>query len=138
MTARLVALLALAAIGAPPAAGGDSVMVTIRVTVLPVCKFFTNPPPPERGEAASGVAFRYSCTNGTLPSFTLPATARATCFRCEGEAVAAGVVPLHLAARGFGEERGPLDGPAMQVVEAVLQDVPSGAQSGTMTITVSP
>jgi hypothetical protein len=136
MTGRLVALIFAAAIGASHALAGDTVSVTITATVLPVCKFFSLSS--QRDRAPADAAIRYSCTNGTSPSFAVPPEATATCFACEGPvAMSRPVPPFNVVARGFGSEHNQPEIAIERLIGTAYSDG-RALGPGAMTITVAP
>src|SRR5215475_7606507 len=96
-TRKLTRLLLPVAVASTLAAGSaqasDNVNVTVNATVVGVCKFFTAAPvlnitntgsgsnidPSAAGPATGSVNVTYRCSNGTTPTFTVPASGTVTC-----------------------------------------------------------
>ena len=152
-----LSLIAVAASGffvAGAAQANDSVSVTVNATVIGVCKFFTAAPvlnltntgvgsniDPSSATSATGtVNITYRCTNGTTPTFTVPATATVTCGACSGSPTMAPTITSTNTGAGTGLGTGKDQTLAVSgtITQANFQNSPVGAYTGTMTVSVTP
>jgi hypothetical protein len=151
------ALFAVAAIGVLASSGAqaaDNLSVTVNATIVGVCKFFTAAPvvnvtntgtgsniDPSSGAAATGnVPITYRCSNGTSPTFTVPATATVTCAACAGTPT---MTPTITSANtGAGSGMGAGQDKTLTVTGTLLaasfQNAAAGAYTGNITVSVTP
>lgn len=128
----------------------DSVVVAVRVTVAPVCRFLTPPSPAQSvdtGNAgavpvAGSAMLSYACSNGTAAAFTLalPADSKLACGACTGIPLALGnIVATSLGTgQGLGSGRNKtltVNAPLAQA--AYEMEVPD-VYASTIIVTVSP
>lgn len=152
---RSVAAMGVAAtlFGASGAMASDSRTVTVNATIVGVCKFFTATPvinitntasgsnidPSLAGPATGNVPITYRCSNGTPPSFTVPATATVT---FAGPPSATMTPTITSANTGNGTGLGSGKDQTLTVTATILQaayeNAPVGAYTGTMTVSVTP
>lgn len=146
--------VACAAFSAGPVHASDSVSVTVNATVVGVCKFFTAAPvvnitntgtgsniDPSSATTASGsAAITYRCSNGTSPTFTVPATATVTCAACSGTPTMTPTVTSSNtgAGTGMGSGQDKTLTATAQILQAAFQNAAAGAYTGSMTISVTP
>lgn len=150
------ALMAAALLAAGAAQANDSVSVTVNATVVGVCKFFTSSPvlnitntgtgsnidPSLAGPATGSVDVTYRCSNGTTPSFTVPATATVTCTT-SGTCGSSTMVPTITssntgAGTGLGSGKDQTLTVNGQITQANYQNAQVGSYSGSMTVSVTP
>jgi hypothetical protein len=154
---RLILPVAIAsALAAGTAEASDSVSVTVNATIVGVCKFFTTTPtinitntgtgsnidPSAAGPASGNVDILYRCSNGTSPSFTVPASATVTCTTA-GNCGASTMVPTVSstntgAGTGLGSGKDQTLNVVAQITQANYQNAQVGSYSGTMTVSVTP
>lgn len=152
-----VSLIAAALSGmlcAPAAQASDSVSVTVNATIVGVCKFFTAAPvvnitntgtgsniDPSSATTATGNApITYRCSNGTSPTFTVPATATVTCASCTGTPTMTPTITSSNTGAGTGMGSGQdktltVTGTLLQ---AAFQNAAAGAYTGNITVSVTP
>lgn len=152
--ASIAAAAMMAMFGATGAQASDSVSVTVNATIVGVCKFFTAAPvanitntgtgsniDPSSATTASGnAAITYRCSNGTTPTFTVPATATVTCALCTGAPTMTPTVTSSNTGAGTGMGSGndktlTVTGTLLQ---AAFQNAAAGAYTGNITVSVSP
>lgn len=144
---------ALATLVAGSAQASDSVSVTVNATVVAVCKFFTSSPvanitntgtgsniDPSSATTASGnAAITYRCSNGTSPTFTVPATATVTCGACSGATMVPTITSANTGAgTGMGSAHDKTLTVTGQIVQANFQNAVAGAYTGSITVDVAP
>jgi hypothetical protein len=154
---RLLLPIAVAsAFAAGTAQASDSVDVTVNATIVGVCKFFTSSPvinitntgtgsnidPSAAGPASGNVNITYRCSNGTSPTFTVPATATVTCTT-SGTCGSSTMVPTVSATNGgagtgMGSGKDKTLNVVAQITQANYENSPVGSYSGTMTVSVNP
>ncbi|MFO1396080.1 MAG: hypothetical protein U1F48_03360 [Burkholderiales bacterium] len=126
----------------------------MKATIVPVCRFFTNSPvinirntgsgstiDPSLVTTASGnVGISYRCSNGTAPTFVVPATATLTCAACSGLPTMAATMSStnNGAGTGLGTGKNRTLTVTGQIPASVYQNARVGAYSGTLTISVTP
>jgi len=150
------ALMAAALLAAGAAQANDSVSVTVNATVVGVCKFFTSSPvlnitntgsgsnidPSLAGPATGSVDITYRCSNGTSPSFTVPATATVTCTTagtCGSSTMAPTITSSNTGAgTGLGSGKDQTLTVNGQITQANYQNAQVGSYSGSMTVSVTP
>ncbi|MFN7572076.1 MAG: hypothetical protein ACK5TK_11595 [Betaproteobacteria bacterium] len=139
---------------ASPAVAADNVTVTVNATVTGVCKFFTSSPvvninntgtgsnidPSLAGPATGNAAITYRCSNGTTPTFTVPATATITCSACAGTPT---LTPsIGSTNTGAGSGMGSGNDKTLAVTGTLLQsayeNAAVGAYTGTIVVSVNP
>ena len=100
-TALLRTAVALGALAAPGALASDSVLVSLRVTVVPVCRFQTST---VRSPSSGSATLTYSCSKGTAAafSFAVAAATNVACAACSGIPVAMGTVQATSIGTGHG------------------------------------
>jgi hypothetical protein len=151
------ALFAVATIGVLASNGAraaDSVSVTVNATIVGVCKFFTAAPvvnvtntgvgsnidPSSATTATGNVPITYRCSNGTSPTFTVPATATVTCAACAGTPTMTPAVTS--ANTGAGSGMGSGQDKTLTVTGTILQagfqNAAAGAYTGNITVSVAP
>lgn len=158
MTARTLrnalAATMLSTMAAMSVHAADSLSVTVNATVIGVCKFFTSAPvvnitntgtgsnidPSSATTATGNVAISYRCSNGTTPSFTVPATATVTCSLCTGTPT---MTPtLTSSNTGAGTGMGSGQNKTLTVtgtlLAAAFTDAAAGAYTGNVTVSVTP
>lgn len=157
ITKLKAALLAAAAIGVLSSSGAqasDSVSVTVNATIVGVCKFFTSSPvvnitntgsgsniDPSSATTATGNApITYRCSNGTSPTFTVPATATVTCAACTGSPTMTPAVSSANTGAGTGMGSGQDKSLTVtgQITQANFQNAPAGTYTGNITVSVTP
>jgi hypothetical protein len=154
LKSSLLVAAAVAAFGTGSARASDSVNVTVNATVVGVCKFFTTSPvvditntgtgsniDPSSATTASGnVAITYRCSNGTSPTFTVPATATVTCAACSGTPTMAATMSSANTGAGTGMGSGQSKTLTVtgQIAQAIFQDAAAGAYTGSITVDVAP
>jgi hypothetical protein len=145
---------AFAALGAGSVQASDSVSVTVNATVVGVCKFFTASPvvditntgtgsniDPSSATTASGnAAITYRCSNGTSPTFTVPATATVTCALCSGTPTMTPTITSSDtgAGTGMGSAQNQTLTVTGQITQANFQDAAAGAYTGSISVSVTP
>ena len=161
MSTRRLKACALAAavagiVTSTAAQASDSVSVTVNATIIGVCKFFTTSPvinitntgsgsnidPSLAGPATGNAAVVYRCTNGTSPTFTVPATATVTCTT-SGTCGTSTMVPTISssntgAGTGLGTGKDQTLTVTGTITQANYQNVQVGSYSGSMTVSVTP
>jgi hypothetical protein len=155
MAASLLAAGA-ALLAAGQARANDSVSVTVNATIVGVCKFFTASPvinitntgtgsnidPSVAGPATGSVDITYRCSNGTSPSFTVPATATVTCTTagtCGSSTMTPTVTSSNTGAgTGLGSGKDQTLTVNGQITQANYQNAQVGSYSGSMTVSVTP
>jgi len=152
-----VALLAAAAVGvlaSNAAQAADSVSVTVNATVIGSCKFFTAAPvvnitntgvgsnidPSSAITATGAVPITYRCSNGTSPTFTVPATATVTCAACTGTPTMTPTVTSANtgAGTGLGSGQDKTLTVTGTILQANFQNAAAGAYTGNITVSVAP
>jgi len=139
---------------ASAAQASDSVSVTVNATIVGVCKFFTSSPVINITNAAGGIdpssattasgnaAITYRCSNGTSPTFTVPATATVTCTTsgsCGTTSMAPTVTSSNTGAgTGLGSGKDQTLTVTGQITQANFQNMQVGSYQGNMTVSVSP
>ena len=147
-------LAAFAVMSAGSAQASDSLSVTVNATVVGVCKFFTSAPvinitntgtgsnidPSSATTATGNVPIAYRCSNGTSPTFTVPATATVTCASCTGTPTMAPTVSSVNGGAGTGMGSGQDKTLTVtgQLAQAAFQNAAAGAYTGSITVSVSP
>ncbi len=149
-----VAAVSMLAVGTAHA--NDNVTVTVNATIVGVCKFFTASPtiditntgsgsnidPSLAGPATGNVDITYRCSNGTSPSFTVPATATVTCTTagtCGASTMAPTVSSSNTGAgTGLGSGKDQTLTVTAQITQANYQNSQVGSYSGNMTVSVTP
>ena len=150
----LVIATAFAALGVGSAQASDSVSVTVNATVVGVCKFFTSSPvmsitntgtgsnidPSSSTTATGNAAITYRCSNGTSPTFTVPATATVTCAACSGTPTMTPTITSANtgAGTGMGSGQDKTLTATGQITQANFQNAAAGAYTGSITVTVAP
>jgi hypothetical protein len=149
-TAAAFALLASA-----PAKAADSVTVTVNATVTGVCKFNSGQTPvvtvqtsggvidpSAAGPATGNTSVLYRCTNGTSPTFTVPATATVTCTTSGSCGSSAMTTTMTSAGGGAGSGMGSGQDKTLTVTGTLpasqYANSPAGDYSGTITVSVTP
>ncbi len=151
------ALFAAAAVGvlaSNDAQAADSVSVTVNATIVGTCKFFTALPivnitntgtgsniDPSSATTATGAApILYRCSNGTSPTFTVPATATVTCGACSGTPTMTPAITSAGAAAGTGLGTGQDKTLTVTgtILQANFQNAAAGAYTGNITVSVAP
>ncbi len=141
-------------LGATNVQAADSRSVTVNATVVGVCRFFTAAPvvnitntgtgsnidPSSATSATGNAAITYRCSNGTTPSFTVPATATVTCAACTGSPT---MTPTMTSANtGAGSGMGSGQDKTLTVtgtlLQAAFQDSAAGIYTGNITVSVTP
>lgn len=150
---RLLFVAALATSVAGSAQASDSLSVTVNATVVGVCKFFTSSPvvnitntatgsniDPSLATTASGnAAISYRCSNGTSPTFTVPATATVTCGACSGATMTPAITSANTGAgTGMGSGQDKTLTVTGQILQAAFQNAAAGAYTGSITVDVAP
>lgn len=148
------AAVALMTAFATPAIAADNVTVTVNATVTGVCKFFTSAPvvninntgtgsnidPSLAGPATGNAAITYRCSNGTTPTFTVPATATITCSACSGTPTLTPTIGSTNTGAGSGMGSG--NDKTLTVTGTLLQstyeNAAVGAYTGTIVVSVNP
>jgi hypothetical protein len=147
--------LAVAALSIRSTTATDSVQVTVRYTIVPVCKFFgatvpamnlSNTGPggdidPRLSTPATGsVQIGYRCTSGTAPTFGVPSAATLSCATCAGTPTmdAALTWTADGAGLGMGDGGNRVFSLTGQVAAGAYQAAAPGAYLGSVTVTVSP
>lgn len=136
------------------ARASDNVTVTVNATVTGVCKFFTSSPvvnltntgtgsnidPSSSTSATGNAAIIYRCSNGTTPTFTVPATATITCAACTGTPTMAPTIASSNTGAGTGLGTGKDQTLTVTgtITQANFQNALAGLYSGTMVVSVSP
>jgi hypothetical protein len=148
--------LSLALLAAPSVQAADSTTVTINATIVGVCKFFTSSPvmsinntgtgsnidPSLPGPATGSALIDYRCSNGTAPTFTVPATATVACTT-SGSCGTATMTPT-IASTGGGSGTGMGSGQTKvltvtgSIAQADYENAPVGPYSGTMVVSIAP
>ena len=154
----LAALLGVsAAVLAPKAQASDNVNVTVNATVVGVCKFFTAAPilnitntgsgsnidPSLAGPATGSVNILYRCSNGTTPTFTVPASGTVTCTTagtCGVTTMAVSSVTSSNTGNGTGLGSGKDQTLTVNadITQAVYQNALVGSYQGTLAVSVTP
>jgi hypothetical protein len=153
LKASLTAVALAALFGATGAQASDSVSVTVNATIVGVCKFFTSSPvvnitntgsgsnidPSSSTTATGNAAITYRCSNGTTPTFTIPATATVTCAACSGATMAPTITSSNTGAgTGLGAGKDQTLTVTGTILQANFQNSPAGAYTGSITVDVSP
>ncbi len=140
-------------LGTPWAGGAcatDSVMVAVRVTVVPVCRFLTPASPASSVDtgsarsvpAAGSATLTYACSNGTAPAFTfaVPADTNLACGSCPGIPLATGhiVTTSQGAGQGLGSGRDRTLTVRAPPAQAAYEIEAPDAYASTIIVTVSP
>ena len=150
-----LAVAALAAmLGSTSAQASDSVSVTVNATIVGVCKFFTAAPvvnitntgtgsnidPSSATSATGNAAILYRCSNGTSPTFTVPATATVTCAACAGTPTMTPAITSTNGGAGTGMGTGNDKTLTVTgtILQAAFQNAAAGAYTGNITVSVSP
>ena len=143
------------ALAAGSAQASDSVDITVNATITGVCKFFTSSPvinitntgsgstidPSLAGPASGNVNILYRCSNGTSPSFTIPASATVNCTTgaCSGTNMSASTSSTNTGAgTGLGSGKDQTLNVVANITQANYQNALVGAYQGTMTVQVNP
>jgi hypothetical protein len=152
----MLPVAAACALAAGSAQASDSVSVTVNATIVGVCKFFTSSPvinitntgtgsnidPSLAGPATGSVDITYRCSNGTSPSFTVPASATVTCTTagtCGASTMAPTVGSSNTGAgTGLGSGKDQTLTVTGQITQANYQNAQVGSYSGNMTVSVTP
>jgi hypothetical protein len=151
----LLPVAVASAVAAGSAQATDSVSVTVNATIVGVCKFFTSSPvininntgsgsnidPSLAGPASGNVDITYRCSNGTSPSFTIPASATVNCTTgaCSGSNMSATTSSTNTGAgTGLGSGKDQTLNVVAQITQANYQNAPVGAYTGSMTVSVNP
>ena len=155
-TRLMLPVAAACALAAGTAQASDNVTVTVNATIIAVCKFFTAAPvinitntgsgsniDPSSATTASGNApITYRCSNGTSPTFTVPATATVTCTTsgtCGSSTMVPTVSSVNTGAgTGMGTGKDQTLTVTAQITQANFQNSQVGTYSGTMLVSVSP
>lgn len=147
----LAALVLALASGGVHASG--STPVTVNATVVPVCKFITrtgtiairntgtsgsNIDPSSATTATGTVNVTYRCSNRTVPTFSIPATATLTCSACTGTPTMAATITSTNSGAGGGFTVNRTLRLTGSITQAVFQNARAGAYTGTMTVSVTP
>jgi hypothetical protein len=137
------------------ARAADSVTVTVNATVSGVCKFNSGQSPivtiqtsggvidPSAAGPATGNAnVLYRCTNGTSPTFNVPATATITCTT-SGTCGSSTMAPTmsgsgNAAGTGMGSGQDKTLVVTGQLTSAQYANAQAGDYSGTISVTVTP
>ncbi len=152
----LLAAFSLAVLASPAAHASDSRAVTINATIIGVCKFFTASPtmninntgtgsnidPSLAGPATGSALITYRCSNGTAPTFTVPATATVSCTT-SGTCGSSTMTPtISHTGGGNGTGMGSGQSKTLTVTGTITQpnyeDAPIGSYSGTMLVSIAP
>jgi hypothetical protein len=150
-----LAVAAVAAMmGSTGAQASDSVSVTVNATIVGVCKFFTAAPvvnitntgtgsnidPSSATSATGSAAILYRCSNGTSPTFTVPATATVTCAACAGTPTMTPAITSTNGGAGTGLGTGNDKTLTVTgtILQAAFQNAAAGAYTGNITVSVSP
>ncbi|HEY1461143.1 MAG TPA: hypothetical protein VGH59_13915 [Casimicrobiaceae bacterium] len=136
------------------ALAADNVTVTVNATIIGVCKFFpvapiinitntgtgSNIDPSSATSAVGSTAIVYRCSNGTAPTFTVPATATVTCGACTGTPTMAPTITSSNtgAGTGLGSGKDQTLTVTGTIAQAAFQNSLAGAYTGTMSVTVAP
>jgi len=154
LKSSLLVAAAVAAFGTGSAQASDSVNVTVNATVVGVCKFFTAAPvmnitntgtgsniDPSSATTASGnAAIIYRCSNGTSPTFTVPATATVTCALCSGTPTMTPTITSANtgAGTGMGTGKDQTLTTTGQITQANFQNAAAGVYTGSILVSVTP
>ena len=154
LKSSLLVAAAVAAFGTGSAQASDSVNVTVNATVVGVCKFFTASPvvditntgsgsniDPSSATTASGnAAIDYRCSNGTSPTFTVPATATVTCGACSGTPTMTPTITSSNtgAGTGMGSGQNKVLTVTGQITQVNFQNAAAGAYTGSISVSVTP
>ena len=150
-----LAVAMLVSLGAGIVHASDSVTVNVNATIIGVCKFFPNTAvtmditntgsgsnidPSSATTATGNVAIVYRCSNGTTPTFTVPASATVTCGGCAGSPTMAPTMSSSNTGAGTGMGSGKDQTLTVtgQILQANFQNSPVGAYTGSMVVSVSP
>lgn len=132
----------------------DSRTVTVNATIVGVCKFFTAAPvanltntgtgsnidPSSATSATGNAAVTYRCSNGTTPTFTVPATATVTCSSCSGTPTMTPAITSTNGGAGTGMGSG--NDKTLTVTGTILaanfENSPAGAYTGSVVVQISP
>jgi len=136
------------------ALAADNVTVTVNATIVGVCKFFTAAPvvnitntgtgsnidPSSATTATGNAAITYRCSNGTSPTFTVPATATVTCGACTGTPTMTPAITSSNTGAGTGLGAGKDQTLTVTgtILQAAFQNSLAGVYTGTMSVTVAP
>jgi hypothetical protein len=151
-----LAAFSLALLASPFASASDSTTVTINATIVGVCKFFTSSPtmninntgtgsnidPSLTGDATGSAAITYRCSNGTAPTFTVPATATISCTT-SGTCGSSTMTPT-ISSTGGGNGTGMGSGQEKTltvtgtITSTSYQNMSVGSYAGTMTVSIAP
>jgi hypothetical protein len=150
-------LFAAAAVGVLASSGAqaaDSLSVTVNATIVGACKFFTAAPvvnitntgtgsnidPSSVTTATGNVPITYRCSNGTSPTFTIPATATVTCAACTGTPTMTPAITSSNTGAGTGLGSG--QDKTLTVTGTILaagfQNAAAGVYTGNITVSVAP
>lgn len=132
-----------------PATASDSISVTVSANIVGVCKFFNGPYTitiansgsdinPSIATTATGSAdIEYRCSNGTAPTFTVPAS-----VTLNGPSAASMDATINYIPGGAGTGMGSGQGKTLQVVGTIVQanyeNKPTGSYTNSITVDVSP
>jgi hypothetical protein len=151
--AALIAAV-VASFGSTGVQASDNRTVTVNATIVGVCKFFTAAPvvnltntstgsnidPSSTTPATGNAAINYKCSNGTTPTFTVPATAMVTCSSCSGTPTMTPAITSTNGGAGTGMGSG--QDKALTVTGTILatnfENAAAGAYTGSITVSVSP
>jgi hypothetical protein len=146
--------IGLGALAFSGAGSADSVRIGLNATVVPVCRFYSAFPVinivnsgtgratdlDRAGPAIGDTAITYGCSQGTVPTFAVAATAIVLCPSCPAESSIA--TAISLSDSGVGQGMAPARHRTLTVTGRVAQkSYPNallGAYSGPVTITVAP
>ncbi len=140
-------------LGSVGASAADSVTVTVSANVSGVCKFNSGQTPtvtvansganidPSSATTATGSAnVLYRCTNGTVPSFTVPTPATITCTSAPtcGSTTMAATMTSTSGGAGAGFTTDKTLVVTGTILPATFQVAQAGSYSGTISVTVNP
>jgi len=144
----------LGALAFSGAGSADSVNVGLNATVVPVCRFSSGMPvvsiinpgtgsvidPSRAGPAMGDAAITYGCSQGTVPTFAVAATAFVVCAACPGGSSMATTISMTEsgAGQGMGAGRHRTLTVTGWVAQMAYPNALLGAYSGPLTITVAP
>lgn len=144
----------LSTMAAMSAHAADSLSVTVNATVIGVCKFFTSSPvvninntgtgsnidPSDPTTATGNVAITYRCSNGSAPTFVVPATALVTCAACSGAPTMSPTLTSSNTGAGTGMGSGQNKTLTVTgtLLAAAFTDAAAGAYTGNVTVSVTP
>jgi hypothetical protein len=156
MIRPIAGVLAIAAVFASTAAiASDSVTVTVNASVSSVCKFNSGQTPvvtvqtsggvvdpSAAGPATGNASILYRCTNGTSPTFTVPATATVTCTTSGTCGSSTMTTTMSSSGGGNGSGMGSGQDKTLTVTGTLpssqYANAQSGDYSGTITVSVAP